>query len=337
MSHIFDALQRSEEENSGAELQAFSEPTELLRRAERRAAAKRESAAVIELPDAATVAERETPRKTESRGLSATSVETALRVEAPSAGDHSGPQASPFSKCQTLSVSLAPRDRLVCLSQESSAAAEAFRLLGVRIRNLRRERQLKKLLITSTIPREGKSTIAANLASTLAMMAKERVLLLEGDVRRPSLSELFGLNNNPGICEWLSGACGPAKAIYHLEGPGFWILPAGKAAGNPLDLLQSARLATVMDELAGWFDWIIIDSPPVLPLADTSVWARMADGVLLVARQGVTEKKQLQRGIDALDPKKLIGALLNSCTAGDSDYYYYGKSPNGSSSDNNIK
>jgi Mrp family chromosome partitioning ATPase len=78
-----------------------------------------------------------------------------------------------------------------------------------------------------------------------------------------------------------------------------------------------------MDQLTIWFDWIIVDSPPVLPLADTSVWMRLADGILLVTRQGITEKRKLQRGLEALEPKKLIGALVNgSENAADSDYYY---------------
>jgi Mrp family chromosome partitioning ATPase len=112
-------------------------------------------------------------------------------------------------------------------------------------------------------------------------------------------------------------------SIYHLEGPNLWLLPAGIAPSNPLELLQSGRLPALMDQLAAWFDWIIIDSPPILPLADASVWTRLADGVLLVTRQGVTEKRQLLKGLEAIDVKKLIGALLNcSRNAAHSDYYY---------------
>ena len=78
-----------------------------------------------------------------------------------------------------------------------------------------------------------------------------------------------------------------------------------------------------MDQLTTWFDWIIVDSPPVLPLADTSVWMRLADGILLATRQGVTEKRKLLRGLEAIEPKKLIGALVNSSNnAAASDYYY---------------
>jgi Mrp family chromosome partitioning ATPase len=134
---------------------------------------------------------------------------------------------------------------------------------------------------------------------------------------------MFGLGRIPGICEWLQGDQSEAKNIYHLEGAGLWFLPAGNALNNPLELLQSGRLSALMDQVTAWFDWIIIDSPPVLPLADTSVWTRLTDGILLVARQGTTEKRKLLRGLPALDRKKLIGAVLNCAKdAACSDYYY---------------
>jgi capsular exopolysaccharide synthesis family protein len=165
--------------------------------------------------------------------------------------------------------------------------------------------------------------VAANLACTLALRTQQKVLLLEGDVRRPTQSEVFGIGRQPGICEWLRGSQTLQQSIYRLEDPGVWILPAGSASSNSLELLQSGRLSAMMEQLTAWFDWIIIDSPPVLPLADTSVWTNLADGILLVTRQGTTQKKQLQRGLEALGSQKLIGAILNSSkNAANSDYYY---------------
>ena len=111
-------------------------------------------------------------------------------------------------------------------------------------------------------------------------------------------------------------------SVYHLEGPGLWFLPAGGAPKNPLELLQSGKLSEMMDHLTAWFDWIIIDSPPVMPLADTSVWTRLTDGILLVVREGTTEKRQLAKGLEALEPKKVIGALANGCKrTAPNDYY----------------
>jgi Mrp family chromosome partitioning ATPase len=129
------------------------------------------------------------------------------------------------------------------------------------------------------------------------------------------------------MCECLQGERDLVKSIYHLEGPGLWFLPSGSAPKNPLELLQSAKMSAMMDSLTAWFDWIIIDSPPVMPLADTSLWMRLADGVLLVVRQGITEKRQLERGLEALEAKKMIGALLNGSKRRKESDYYYNKVP----------
>jgi capsular exopolysaccharide synthesis family protein len=221
-----------------------------------------------------------------------------------------------------VQVVLSAQSRLVCLVDRESLAAEKFRFLGVRLRQLRQNRPLKKVLITSSIPQEGKSMVAANLACTLARRHQQKTLLLDGDLRRPALSQAFGLGKLPGLCDWLQGEPGPMRNIYRLEGPGCWFLPAGSSPKNALELMQSGRLPALMDQLAAWFDWIVIDSPPVLPLGDTSIWSRLADGVLLVTRQGATQKRQLQRGLEAIEQSKLIGALLNgSREAATTDYY----------------
>lgn len=286
MSQIFDGLQRSEGERSDTDLSTLSGVTELLQHAERRAAAKWETTVLTnKQPDTPTEPDPEisfnlpevTAGATESKPLTP---EILISDE----------QVVEFGQFKSLPVSLHPQSRLPSVTDSGSPAAEAFRLLGVRLRHLRRDRLLKKVLITSTIPQEGKSMVAANLACTLALRTQQRTLVLEGDLRRPSLSKMFGLGRNPGLCEWLEGDRSLTTSIYHLEGANIWILPAGNAPSNALELLQSARLSAVMDQLAVLFDWIIIDSPPVLPLADTSVWMRLADGILLTTRQGTTEK-----------------------------------------------
>lgn len=117
-------------------------------------------------------------------------------------------------------------------------------------------------------------------------------------------------------------------SIYHLEGASLFILSAGRPSSNALELLQTRRLFTFMDQLKAWFDWIIIDSPPVLPMADTSVLMRLADGILLVVRRGVTEGELLERSVEAIEKDKLIGSVLNSSQdAAHSDYYNYYSSP----------
>lgn len=309
MSRIFDALQRSEAER-GADLSGAAGATELLQHAERRAASNWETTTEAE----------------NGNGLGAS---LGLGILHPNGTQPSAPPAveSPrpeiFDQFQMVRVSVAANSRLVSVADKDGAVSEAFRLLGVRLRHMRRDRSLRRILVTSTIPAEGKSTVSGNLACSLALKEQQRVLLLEGDVRRPSLSQLFGIDARPGLCEWLRGERDLAQSIYFLEGAGLWFLPAGSSPGNPLELLQSARVPALLDQLNEWFNWVVIDSPPVLPLADTSVWARLADGILLVTRQGKTEKRQLQRGLNALEPQKVIGAVVNSSTAPAHDYYYY--------------
>lgn len=315
MSLIFDALQRSEGERSGTDLVAPSAVTDLLQNIERQTLSEWE-AAVQPAPADETEAAEHFAHLLPVATASETSV-------APQVWPNDK-EAGALVQFPSIRIPVPIPNRLICLTNSEGLVAEKFRFLGVRLRHLRRERTLKKVLITSTIPREGKSTVAANLACTLARKKQQRTLLLEGDVRRPFLSQMLGLVGKPGICEWLQGEYREISNIYHLEDLGLWILPAGTASSNPLELLQSGRLTALMEQLSTLFDWIIIDSPPVLPLADTSIWSRMADGILLVTRQGTTKKRQLQSGLEAIDQHKLLGALVNSSQSSlHSDNYYY--------------
>jgi capsular exopolysaccharide synthesis family protein len=319
MSHIFDALQRSEAERSGSATSPLSTITELLERAERSAVSQSDAAEELERLGAPNSLERGREYLPE-KPLYAPKV-AVLPDAVPTAEDAN---AGVFEECQTLHLSLTPQNRLVTVSNSDSPAAEAFRLLSVRLRHLRRDRNLKKVLITSTIPQEGKSMVSANLACALASSTRRKTLLLEGDVRRPSLSKVFGLGHHAGLCEWLEGGRSLASSIYRLEPGGIWLFPAGNVPANPLELLESTKLPALIEELAASFDWVIIDSPPVLPLADTSIWTRQADGILIVTRQGTTQKRHLQRGLEALESKKVIGAVLNSSkNSSDNEYYSY--------------
>jgi capsular exopolysaccharide synthesis family protein len=298
MSNIFDALQRAELEGSGENSSTLTLATELLQVAEKKL---RDSSAIIDQP-----ARPANPASPASNDAFDSNPPTAL---------------DDLDRCPVLTVSVPAESRLVSLGKEGSLGAEKFRFLAVRLRQIRQSRPLKKILITSTIPQEGKSTVAANLACTLARRKPQKTLLLEGDLRRPNIAAQFGLGKLPGLCEWLSGET-EAINIYRLDSLGVWMLPAGTAPQNPLELMQSGKLSPLMEQLEAWFDWIVIDSPPVLPLADASLWSRLADGILLVTRKGTTEKQQLQRGLEAIDKSKLLGALVNSsANVAHSDYY----------------
>jgi len=306
MSRIFDALQRSGAEQSGVE---YPDMVSV-------------ATAVFEATRGQDVVAEAAPPAVE---------EVAEELQIPSNRDaiaetplEEKTVASP--SFPSLEVSFAPDSHFVFFTQPESLAAEKFRFLGVRLRQIRQNRPLKKVLVTSTIPEEGKSLVTANLAGALARR-KERVLLVEGDLRRPVLAQELGLGTLAGLAEWLQSRNQAPSNIYHLNGPGFWIMPAGHPPANTLELMQSGRLSSLMRQLADSFDWIIVDSPPLLPLADTTVWSRLTDGTLLVAREGTTQKGPLQRGIEVIKKSNLLGVVLNGCTDVDHENYYRRYSP----------
>jgi len=216
--------------------------------------------------------------------------------------------------------------RLVCLSDQGSLGAEKFRVLGLRLRHLREKRKLRRIVVTSTIPQEGKSVIAANLALNQARSKVLRAILVDGDLRRPTQASRFGFSRNlPGLSECLKGERKLADVVYKLDGSGLWFLPAGLAPENPIELMQSGRLPDILEQLGLFFDWIIVDTPPIFPLADTPLWMKLADGVLLVTREGVSEKKMLGQVIETVDRSTLLGVVVNSCSGTGGQKYYYSR------------
>lgn len=282
MSRIFDALKRSEAERWGSEVLT---PTE----------------SVTELLQAA-------------EGRRSQQAETFAPPMSAEAFASSAPNLRPAPT---------PESRLVCLTDPGSLGAEKFRVLGLQLRNLREKRKLKRIVVTGTAPEEGKSLIAANLALNQARSKVLKTLLVDGDFRRPTLARKFGVGALlPGLSECLRGERQLSEVVYKLDGSGLWFLPAGMAPENPLELMQSGRLPEVLEHLGTFFDWIIIDTPPVFPLADTTYWMKVTDGVLLVVREGVSERKLLQRAVETLDRSTLLGVVVNSCSSGEHKYYY---------------
>ena len=324
MSRIFDALQRSGTEQSGVEYpdlvsivtEVFEAPREQRPIPEPAPTLEPVAALPAVVPPISVQSIPGEPVADQPANVQTTTTEPFTKEVT---GD--GPVDFP-----SLEVSVLPTSRLVFLSEPDSLAAEKFRFLGVRLRQLQQSRPLKKVLVTSTIPEEGKSTVSANLAGVLARR-KQSVLLIEGDLRRPTLAQQFGLGRLAGLGEWLQSGRQTVSNVYRLEGPNFWFMPAGNPPENPLELLQSGRLSYLMRQLADLFDWIIVDSPPLLPLADTTVWSRVTDGTLLVAREGKSEKKQLQRGLEVLKKSDLLGVVLNGCIHPDHKSYYQRYSP----------
>jgi capsular exopolysaccharide synthesis family protein len=200
---------------------------------------------------------------------------------------------------------------LVSMLDEHGLGAEKFRVLATRLANMRRKAPLKLVQVTSSITGEGKTLIACNLAFTLAKRSGQTVLLIEGDLRKPRVCSLFGLNAPEGLGEWSRLTDGSILPfLRRVADTNLCVLPAGSVQ-HPVALLQSGRLAELIRQLAGWFDWVVVDTPPLLPMADSNLWARVVDGTLLVIRSGLVPRRALRAAVESMDGLKLLGMVLN--------------------------
>jgi capsular exopolysaccharide synthesis family protein len=232
------------------------------------------------------------------------------------------PKTLEIDRTRLVTLHPAPGARLVAWSEPNSLGAERFRALAVRLDAMRKQRELNSLQVTSSVINEGKSFVSANLGVTLARYSGSRTLLIEGDLHRPTVASMLGLKELKGISDWWSGQDQDiAHFIVRIDGTGLWFLPAGKAHDRPSEILHSTRLAEAFVQLTSRFDWIIVDSTPMLPVIDTNLWSRLVDGTLLVVREGVTPLKSLKNGLHSLDHPKLIGVVINEASEFDQANY----------------
>ena len=231
-------------------------------------------------------------------------------------------------KSRLVTVQPPSTSRLVAWNDPNSLGAEKFRALAVRLDDMRRQYQLNSLQVTSSVINEGKSFVSANLAVTLAKYSGSKTLLIEGDLHRPTAAALFGLKELPGISDWWAGRDQDiSRYLLRLSGTSLCLLPAGRSCDRPSDILRSGRLAEVFAQLSARFDWIVVDSTPMLPVIDANLWSRLVDGTLLVVREGIAPLKALKKGLQSLDRPNLIGVVVNEASEFDQldyDGQYYG-------------
>lgn len=224
-----------------------------------------------------------------------------------------------------------PEQRLVTLTEPEGTGAEMFRVLATRLAHMQRRRRLQKLLITSSVVDEGKSVISANLGLALSRRPNERVLLIEADLRRPTVSTLFSSTPLPGICEWSQNKITLEDSLYQVRDLPLWFLAAGHPMEDPLPLLESDRFAKMLETVSSSFDWVLIDATPMLPMADATSVSRLCDGVIVVVREGFTRRKVLNKAIASIEKSKLLGTVLNQASMLNIDYEsYYGGNHNSS-------
>jgi capsular exopolysaccharide synthesis family protein len=228
-------------------------------------------------------------------------------------------------------VQIKPEIRLIVWENPRSLWADRFRILRMHLQKLQAAGKLKTLLVTSPSPQEGKSTVSLNLATTLVGKEKNKVLLVEADLRCPSLIGRLGLRPWSGISECLESETDPMRSIRQIEPLGFFLLPAGMPARNPTELVQSDRLTVVLRILSAHFDFVLIDCPPTSPVADTLALKSRAEASLLVVRAAKTTRESVEESIQQLGKTHVLGIVLNGLSGLDkeySDYYrkYYRQS-----------
>lgn len=229
---------------------------------------------------------------------------------------------------------------------ERGESIEQFRGLRTQLYQYRDQAPLKTILISSGLPSEGKTFVAANLAVSLARNKNCSGLLIDADLRKPTLNSILGAPQLPGLAEYLAGSAQPSQILQrnqnshiHMEGqswqmPDLTFIPAGEGGDHSSELVANHRFEELIATLSPHFDWIIIDSPPALVVADAIDLARAADAVLLVARAAQTPYDVAQRAQAAFANSRLLGFVLNAVKDAprSGSYYYYGKRDAGSGS-----
>ena len=215
--------------------------------------------------------------------------------------------------------------RLVSFLEPGSLAVESFKMLRAKILTRNLESRPRTLMVTSPQPMDGKTMVATNLAISIAQGINEYVLLVDCDLRRPSIDRMLGLNVHEGLAEYLEK--GTSLGPYLLKTPldKLTLLPAGKPSPTPFELLSSEKARRLVEELRGRYEdrYIIFDATPAEFTAETTFLASLVDGVLLVVRAGKTARDSVLEAIENLDRNKIVGMVFNASAKSPKDYRHY--------------
>jgi protein-tyrosine kinase len=314
MSRVHDALRKAATEKTGEAKPPVERPT--------RAAV---SEALLSEPQEGTRSvERSTPPPSEPAAppvfKDRSSVSTDRRVSA----DLEKIEEA-ILQVPVIPFSPAPEALLVDPAKPKDAPSEEFRSLRTRLNHLQKDQALHTLVVTSASPGEGKSFTACNLAICHAQLSGKRILLADFDFRRPSVDKIFGLTGVPGITDFLLGRVGISEIMHRVEGTNLYVITAGESVPNPLELLNLRECSTLIETFRDHFDWVILDSPPLLFAADGNLLATMADGTILVVRIGATTFDSVTRALQSLCENNVLGVVVNGAHRGElySKYAYY--------------
>jgi protein-tyrosine kinase len=211
-------------------------------------------------------------------------------------------------------------------AEEQGYGTEEFRTLRSRLYQMREKIALKKVLITSALPKEGKSFVAANLAQVMVRQHGRRALLIDADLRGARLHHALGTSATPGLSEYLLGENDEFGVMQRGAMENLFFIPSGRSVSSPAELVANGRLKILLNRVEPLFDWIIIDSPPAVPVSDAGLLANYCDGVVMVVRSNATPSDIARKARQEFKDKHLIGVVLNGIEAGSQPYnqYYYG-------------
>jgi protein-tyrosine kinase len=214
---------------------------------------------------------------------------------------------------------------LIDAENPNQAPTEEFRSLRTRLNHLQGIQPLHTLVVTSASPAEGKTFTAANLAVVQSHLQQNLTLLCDFDFRRPTLHSLFKIDRSPGLTDYLLGKASLSEVIKRVAGTNLYVAPAGGAVLNPLELLNLKEVRVLMERLPTLFNWVILDTPPMLFAADANLLATLCDGTLLVVRLSQTTIDSVTRAIQGMSHNNVIGVVANGASRSElySKYSYY--------------
>ncbi|MFJ7847244.1 CpsD/CapB family tyrosine-protein kinase [Peribacillus sp. NPDC097206] len=213
---------------------------------------------------------------------------------------------------------------LVAKNNPRSPISEQYRTIRTNIQFSTVDTKVRSILVTSSSPSEGKSTTVGNLAVVFAQQGK-KVLLVDTDLRRPTMQFAFDITNNTGLTNVLMKQTSLMKAVYRADEENLYVLPSGPIPPNPAELLASKAMDELVEQMYGQFDIVLFDSPPILAVTDAQILANRCDGTILVVRSAKSDKDEMRKAKELLDSvnANVLGAVLNRKKLKKQQYYYY--------------
>jgi capsular exopolysaccharide synthesis family protein len=237
-----------------------------------------------------------------------------------------GPDPLPGTRSQPISLSGAYSEQLANSPQANPILVEQFRKLAAALHHAQTGSGIRVVMVTSASADDGKTMTALNLALVLSESYRRRVLLIDADLRRPSLANIAHVTDAPGLSEALRSPTEKKPGILQVT-PLLMLLPAGRPDPDPLGGLTSPRMRNILDDAAARFDWVILDAPPMGPMADANLLASMVDGAVFVVRADRTHHQAAQRAIDTLGRERILGVVLNGVKKMAAEHYEYYSAP----------